>query len=178
MNELTHQEKVTVSPVTIADVGAFWKLIDKNREYLSIYFPVTLTEVTDAKTAEQFIFHKIQNGFSRHSYYFKVNFGKEMAGIVSVKSINWSILQCEIAYFVASEMQGKSIATNAIKYIVNFCFHELKMTKIFARINPENIASRKVIKKNGFMREAILKDDYRNVNGILTDSVYYSLFNN
>jgi ribosomal-protein-alanine N-acetyltransferase len=52
----------------------------------------------------------------------------------------------------------------------------MNLHSIEANINPENIASRKLLEKTGFVREAYFKENYF-FNGKFIDSEIYSLLN-
>jgi len=59
----------------------------------------------------------------------------------------------EIGYFLGKNYQGKGIATESVKQMVQFGFYKLKLNKIYAYCDPKNIASQKVLLKNGFIKK-------------------------
>jgi len=67
-------------------------------------------------------------------------------------------LSSEIGYFVGKDYQGKGIATESVKQMVQFGFSKLKLNKIYAYCNPKSIASQKVLLKNGFIKKKNTKD--------------------
>lgn len=80
----------------------------------------------------------------------------QIAGIINLtKPKNHS---SEIGYFVGKDYQGRGIATESIKQIVQFGFSKLKLNKIYAYCAPKNIASQKVLLKNGFIKKKSLKN--------------------
>ena len=62
----------------------------------------------------------------------------------------------------------------AIEAVNKYGFENMKLHSIEARINPENIASGKVLEKTGYIREAYFKEDYY-YNGRFIDTAVYSL---
>jgi ribosomal-protein-alanine N-acetyltransferase len=46
------------------------------------------------------------------------------------------------------------------KAVLDYGFNTLKLHSIEANINPENIASQKLLEKNGFVREAYFKENF------------------
>ena len=82
--------------------------------------------------------------------------------------------RAEISYDVSSQYWGQGIATNAIKEIVDFGFSKMKVTRIQATVEVGNVASCKVLEKNGFKREGILVK-YGYINGVLTDYYMYAI---
>ena len=82
----------------------------------------------------------------------------------------------EIGYMILPEFNGKGIVTEAIKAVVKYGFETMKLHSIEAVIDPENLASAKVLEKNGFVKEAHLKEN-EFFEGRYLDSVIYSLLN-
>ena len=50
------------------------------------------------------------------------------------------------------EFRGKGLISKAIKVVVKFGFDVMKLHSIEALIDPDNIASEKVLQKNGFVK--------------------------
>jgi ribosomal-protein-alanine N-acetyltransferase len=74
------------------------------------------------------------------------------------------------------EIHGKEIASEAVGIVVEFGFNEMKLHSIEAVIDPRNSASEKVLQKNGFIKEAHLKEN-EFFEGEFIDSVIYSRLN-
>lgn len=64
--------------------------------------------------------------------------------------------------------------SEALTAIIAFAFEEMKLHSIEANINPLNEASRKLLMKQGFVKEAYFREDYY-FNGKFLDSEIYSL---
>jgi ribosomal-protein-alanine N-acetyltransferase len=58
--------------------------------------------------------------------------------------------------------------------VLKYGFEVLKLHSIEANVNPENIASIKLLEKNNFVREAYFRENYF-YNGKFLDSAIYSL---
>jgi ribosomal-protein-alanine N-acetyltransferase len=82
----------------------------------------------------------------------------------------------EIGYMILPEYNGRGIVSEAIKKIVTYGFDVMKLHSIEAVIDPENFASEKVLQKNGFVKEAHLKEN-EYYEGRFIDSVIYSILN-
>lgn len=63
----------------------------------------------------------------------------------------------EIGYWIGEQYWGQGIASQAVKQIVKYGFNNLDIVKIFAGIFSNNQASQRVLEKNGFVKEAVLK---------------------
>ena len=58
---------------------------------------------------------------------------------------------------------------------LEFCFNELMLNKIFICTSEINIASQRVALKHNFKQEGILRDEFRNGDGELQNTVYFGL---
>lgn len=64
----------------------------------------------------------------------------------------------EIGYWIGEPYWGKGIATKAIELIVAYAFNDLKLIRIYAGVFEYNVASMKVLEKNGFKKEGVSKN--------------------
>lgn len=176
MQKLDQSDDIIVSAIKVEYASAFYAVLQENQEHLLSYFPITLAAVTSIETAEEFISHKIQKATSQQAYYFIMFCKNSIVGVLSVKHISWQQSKAEIAYFVAKKYEGRGICSAGINWLVKFCFTELKLKKVFAKINPGNIGSKKAIERNDFLFEKLLLNDYYNSDGELTDSLCYAKF--
>ena len=82
--------------------------------------------------------------------------------------------RAEVGYMLLPEYRLKGIATETIDMMLNYGFNQMQLHSMQAVIDPANIASERVLQKNGFVKEAhFLEDEY--YNGVYYDSVIYSL---
>lgn len=79
-----------------------------------------------------------------------------------------------IGYFVAEECWGKGYATEMVARLIRFGLHELKLRRLYANCDADNIASRKVLEKNGMQQEGLLRQHCRREHG-LVDVCYYGI---
>jgi [ribosomal protein S5]-alanine N-acetyltransferase len=63
----------------------------------------------------------------------------------------------ELGYWLAEPLWGKGIISKAIRQMVAFAFETYAINRVFARPFGTNLASQKVLEKNGFVLEARLK---------------------
>ncbi|MGL6201793.1 MAG: GNAT family N-acetyltransferase [Lachnospiraceae bacterium] len=64
----------------------------------------------------------------------------------------------EIGYLIETESWSKGIATEAVKQICKIAFSELNIIRITGLVYESNIASRKVLEKNNFSLEGVMKN--------------------
>ena len=75
-----------------------------------------------------------------------------------------------------TEYKEKGISSEAIKEVVLYGFDVMKLHSIEAIIDPENFPSEKVLQKNGFVKEAHLKENEYS-EGRFLDTGIYSILN-
>ena len=80
----------------------------------------------------------------------------------------------EIGYELAPEHWGQGLMTEAIGAIVRFGFERMGLHSIEAQIDPDNLASRKVLEKLGFVQEGYFRENYC-LDGQFTDTAVFSL---
>lgn len=100
----------------------------------------------------------------------------KLIGIIGHYRIRPEHFRAEIGYMLLPEYQGRGITSEAIKEVVKYGFEVMKLHSIEAIIDPENFASEKVLQKNGFVKEAHLKEN-EYYEGRFLDTVIYSILN-
>ena len=100
----------------------------------------------------------------------------KLIGVIGHYRIKPEHYRAEIGYMLLPEYHGKGIVSEAVKEAVNYGFQVMKLHSIEAIIDPDNHASAKVLEKNGFIKEAHLKEN-EFFNGRFLDSVIYSILN-
>jgi len=100
------------------------------------------------ETQKKFLQKKISD---KKNIIFRVYLGNNFIGICEIDNIG--ITQCEIKYMIGNKKYlKKGHGSSLIKKMVFFCKNTLKVKKIFAGVVDKNIASLKVLKKNGFKK--------------------------
>jgi ribosomal-protein-alanine N-acetyltransferase len=80
----------------------------------------------------------------------------EMAGRIALSSIVRGAWQsANVGYWVVEGRNGLGYATEALGGAVTFAFDELQLHRVQAAVMPRNVASTRVVEKNGFRREGL-----------------------
>ena len=82
----------------------------------------------------------------------------------------------EIGYVMHPDAHGKGFAAEALKPLLEYGFETIGLHSIEAIIRPENIRSKNLAEKMGFVKEAYFKD-YIFFEGSFYDEEVYSLIN-
>jgi len=155
----------------------FYELIDKNRDHIGHTFPVTLANSDSPENAENFISVSKDREKNSDGYYFYARDIKtnNLIGYLCVKTIDYRISKCELGYFIDKDYQGKGITSKMVSDALEFCFKELMMNKVFICTSEVNLASQRIALKHNFKQEGILRDEFRNGDGQLQNTVYFGL---
>jgi len=75
--------------------------------------------------------------------------------------------KAEIGYWLNHNFWGKGIMTQAVKKITAYAFYVLKLKRVHAKVMKPNLASKKVLEKNGFVLEGMMKKEFKKGNKYL-----------
>ncbi|MBP1903833.1 ribosomal-protein-alanine N-acetyltransferase [Paenibacillus turicensis] len=81
----------------------------------------------------------------------------QLLGIIEAIDFNQKVNSVTIGYYLAEPHWGKGIATEAVKILVDFLFTDANLNRIQAEVMPVNENSKKVLLKNGFIKEGTLR---------------------
>lgn len=95
-------------------------------------------------------------------------------GYFLIWNIDHKHARAEIGYALLPEYWGKGYMKETFRTMLPFAFKTLKLHRLEANINPNNIRSEKLLIATGFRKEAHYKEHYF-FNGKYTDSVIYGL---
>ena len=78
----------------------------------------------------------------------------------------------ELGYWLAEPFWGKGVISNAVKQSVDFAFDTFQIDRVFARPFGTNLASQKVLEKNGFVLEGRFEKVLFKNNEYLDELIY------
>jgi len=94
----------------------------------------------------------------KHPWFKGICLGERVIGSITLdKAKGVHSCKAELGYVVAKKYWGKGHATLAVQSAIQLGFQELEIERIEAFVDPDNIASQRVLEKNGFVREGLLK---------------------
>lgn len=90
---------------------------------------------------------------------FAIDLNGEIIGVAGIM-LKEDVYRCngEIGYWIGQEHWGKGIGTRVVKELVQIAFDNLKIYRVYAEVFENNIASARVLEKNGLAKEATLKN--------------------
>lgn len=96
------------------------------------------------------------------------------AGWITLVVSNWEHGLAEIGYALASSFQGRGLMARAVSQLLDDVFHHTSIERLEARCAVDNHPSKRVLEKNGFRLEGVLRG-YFKLRGRRVDNLIYGL---
>ncbi len=100
--------------------------------------------------------------------------GGALAGTVGFWRWNKQHRFAELGYEMAPPFWGRGLMVEALRPVLRYGFKQMDLHRAEAVIDPENKASRRVLEKLGFKRDALMRENWF-YDGKFTDSAVYGL---
>ena len=162
MNYIIQTERLVLRPPTLSDEERLFELMSnpKLTTYLTweahTKIETTKTVIQGLKTTQE----------DDKGYHWCVCLNNKIIGIVSLIDVRrkirtWALNRSELSYWIAPENQGKGYATEAAKAAIDFGFKNLNFHKIIVAHAGENIESKRICDKLGFVQYAHEHDAFK-----------------
>lgn len=164
--------------ITLDDAPALTDLVVRNREFMAPYDPV---RGEDYYTLDG-ITHGIrmlidEHGAGRALPQVIVDTNGEIAGRITINGIVRGPFQSgSIGYWVSEDRGGHGLASAAVAHIKQIAFGELGLHRLQAETLVDNLASQRVLAKNGFERYG-LAPNYLQIAGKWQDHLMFQVLN-
>lgn len=101
--------------------------------------------------------------------------GEVLVGGVTLSNVRRRAAQfVNLGYWMGQQFAGQGMMSEAVGLCVPFAFDTLDLHRIHAAFLPGNMASRRVLEKNGFIEEGFA-ENYLQINGRWEDHVMFGL---
>lgn len=140
---------------------------DVDRKYLSDRMPFPYTD----SDAVQWL-NMVSASDGKDGVFRAVWVDGRIVGSVSVEIRYANGDDAIIGYFLVPDSCRKGIMTRAVSRICDIAFSELDIVRITGMVYEPNIASRRVLEKNGFVVEDIMKNAVRKNEEIYNICIY------
>lgn len=144
MKQIITTNRLILRELTRSDSFSFF-LLNENPNNIKYTGDVAFTSLNES---EQFLKNYKEykkNGFGRWAVIRKQDY--KIIGWCGLKKVNDEI---DLGFRFYEEYWNLGYATESAIGVVNYAFDTLRLEKIVARCNPNNIASQRVIEKVGF----------------------------
>jgi RimJ/RimL family protein N-acetyltransferase len=89
--------------------------------------------------------------------------------------IDWSVPRVEIGYWIRTSMTGRGYVTEAVVAMTRFALEQLKVARVEIRTDARNDRSRRVAERADYRLEATLRNECRDHDGNLRDTLVYAV---
>lgn len=139
----------------------------------------TDSEVLKYNCISNVTLEKIENGIKNGWYQFSIELKSETKIIGTIgfskDELRYMVESCCISYELNTKYTKKGYMTEALGAFIRYCFDELGVDVIAARVFDKNENSLKLIKKLGFTYEGTLRNAVRASSGIVYNDCLFSL---
>ncbi|MDD2650712.1 MAG: GNAT family protein [Candidatus Cloacimonadales bacterium] len=171
MNFITISNNLILRLFEQKDAEEFFKLIKKNKTYLTEFMPRIL-ETKSLYKAKKVIEIFESEYVNQKGFRTAIFWGKDMIGVAGLKNIDTINNKSEIMYWIDRDYAQKGIASACVTKLIEIAFEKYNNNKIIIKTSVNNIASIRVAEKCGFILEATLKDDELLLNGYTNVNIY------
>ena len=164
--------------VAFDDATALAELVRVNRAFLAPWEPVRDDDYFTVAGQRALIRSALER-YERGTTYPSVIFGEpgRVAGRITLNDIVRGPFQsCHLGYWVSAAENGRGLATFAVRDIIRLAFEELGLHRIEAGTLLHNVASQRVLERNGFVRFGVAPA-YLKIAGHWQDHALYQIVN-
>lgn len=113
--------------------------------------------------AERYITRQLDASEAGHSVTFglKCKSLEGICGILEIREIEQEHAQAELSFWVAAEFWRQGYMSEALKPVIAFGSNHLTLNRLYAYHMLRNPGSGKVLQKNGFVQEGVLRQRVR-----------------
>lgn len=146
-------DDITLSEAQISDGAAVFQAIDTNRKDLYQWLPF-VNSVLEVDDGIKFIDYSRQAG----DLLLVIRYKKEFAGLLGLKDVDRVNKKAEIGYWLLQSFRKKGIILRSVMRLTNYAFEEIGLNRIQIKVAVNNIDSRKIPEKLGFVKEGVERD--------------------
>jgi RimJ/RimL family protein N-acetyltransferase len=95
-------------------------------------------------------------------------------GTCSLGKLELAHRHAEIGFVLRRDLWGQGLATEALGVLFAFCFEKFDLHRIEADVDPENERSLRVLERQGFRREGLLRERWHHL-GDVRDGIFLGL---
>jgi RimJ/RimL family protein N-acetyltransferase len=169
-------ERVVVRPYRLEDAPDLFEAVAESRDHLRPWLPFA-DQHQSVEESRDFITRATAEWLLREDMNVALadaTTGRFVGGS-GLHPHDWDARVFEIGYWVRATAQGKGYVTEAVRLLTDFAFERLAANRVFIRCDARNARSAAVAERLGFVREALLRNEMRAVDGALRNTLIYAL---
>jgi RimJ/RimL family protein N-acetyltransferase len=104
-------------------------------------------------------------------------FNRQTGQLVAATGLHrtvWQTPKTEIGYWCRTSASGQGFVTEAVAAVTDYAFEHVKAVRVELITDEENVRSRRVAERAGFVLEGVLKSERRAPDGSLRNTCVYA----
>lgn len=159
-----------VEPDDVDEVIAYDR---RNRQHLRAWGPPHPADAFDAEKRRERIARRRAEADADTGYGFiaMLHGDARIVADINLSNVVRGVFQaCHLGYSVDEEHEGKGVASEAVRAVVEFAFDSLALHRVMANYQPINERSGRLLRRLGFVPEGYGRD-YLFINGAWRDHI-------
>lgn len=170
-------DRLTIRPFKMSDLDAFHRIV--SQEEVMEFLPEDVMSREELEEILTWLIDCYERNTPEKIIKFTVAIvlrsTDELVGWCGLGPVDFDESKIEIYYGMAKEHWGKGYATEALRQMLAFGFRNLDQERIVALVDPENVASVRVLEKIGLVYRKTLEKLHPSFE-FYEGSLYYDLF--
>lgn len=163
-------ENTILKLISLDVVSDIFTTIDCEREYLREWLPFV-----DATINEDDTKHFVASVLESDGIVYTIHQNDELVGLIGFNNLDTLNKKTEIGYWLREKYQGRGIITQSVLKLLDKAFNELGLNSVRINAAVDNLKSRRIPERLGFIQEGIVRDGELLVDNKFTDIVVYSI---
>jgi len=166
-----------VNPIHEGDAWKICNLMVANEDRFKRYFPGTLAQNLNPTLSQLFVETKLKEFQKKEEFVFTLKHSetRELAGLIYIKELNWTIKQGEFAYCIGYTFEGKGLTSKAIQLLSEYAFNDLELETLQIIAHKDNLPSVNVALTNNFNWIKTLINEFTPIGEAPLDMELYEL---
>ena len=171
--QITINGEVVLRLLTESNAQELFRVVEENRAHLGAWLPWVSANraVADSLTFIRFVRAQF---LASSGLALAIFVHGELAGIITLRSLDWQNRSGEIGYWLAKKFQGRGLMHDSCRALLRCAFCELGLHRVVIRCAPGNLRSRAIPERIGFVNEGVARGAEL-LNGAFVDLTVYSL---
>ena len=163
--------------IAVEDAPALAELVQQNREFMADWDPIRPEDYFTPEGQRRAIEEALDSYADGVRVPHVILDGDRIVGRMTLSNIVRGAFQsCNLGYWVSQADNGHGLATAAVGDIMRVAFDEFGLHRIEAGTLLHNVASQRVLERNGFVRFGVAPR-YLQIAGVWQDHALYQALN-
>ncbi len=155
-----------------ADAEELYDVVVENREFLARWMPWAAAQTLE--DTREFIRTSRRQLADNQGFQVAIVVDGRIVGVLGFHRLDWPNRSTSIGYWIAASAQGHGTVTEAVRTLTNHAFGTWELNRVEIRAGVENLRSRAIPERLGFVEEGVLRQAER-VGERFVDHVVYAM---